>query len=124
MHWRRLVLFAVLGITACGGDTTIKVVDEDPVVVFLRPQDGTGFDPLVPVSVCLQITDEDGLENLTITVESDIDGILAASAGDLTPCDGGNAGLEVLLSGAFHTLTATAVDTRGQTGTQLSLIHI
>jgi hypothetical protein len=103
---------------ACGGDTTIKVVNEDPAVVFLRPQNGTGFDPINPVSICLQITDEDVLENLTITVESDIDGILAASAADLTPCDGGNAGLEVLLSDTLHTLTATAIDTWGQTATQ------
>jgi len=108
---RALILFPWL--LACQ-DTTIHDVDEIPTVTFIRPVDGAAFDPLLPVAFCLQIDDDGPVDELTITLESSLEGTLPV--GTTTDCDGGNAGFEQALDDGDHTLAVVAVDSRGQAG--------
>ena len=95
-------------------DATLTTVNDPPKVAFVRPGDGEVFDPLQAVEVCLTVTDETDLEDLTITLESDVDGVLVEGAASFGACVGGTLGVGLSLSDAPHRLTATVVDGRGE----------
>jgi hypothetical protein len=81
-----------------------------PDIVILSPNEGSTHDP-ASVSFCAHIFDEDPIDQLDVTLTSDVDG-------DLTPawelCAGGNFGAEIaLLTEGPHILTVDATDLAG-----------
>lgn len=93
-------------LVACG------TPDPDPAVSglevqFVLPVNGAAFDPLLPVSVCVQLLGDDGEAELTLS--SDVDGVRALPD-DFAPCEGGDLGTTIRLSDAPHTLQVSASD--------------
>ena len=106
----RLVL--LLALSACT-DASLGKIGDPPQVSIIRPGDGTAFDPLAPVELCLQVKDEASPEELEILVESDVDGVLVDSPAAFGACTGGNMGTGLALSDAEHVLTVTVIDPTG-----------
>jgi Lamin Tail Domain/Putative metal-binding motif len=111
----RAPLVALTLLTACS-DSTFQVTDKDPTVSFLQPTTGTTFVPETALQFCAQVSDEQELDTLQVTLSSDVGGELWTLDDDLQPCGGGNIGGVVLLSDANQTLTLAAVDSRDQAG--------
>lgn len=100
-------------LAACS-DGQLSTNDKAPVVTLLRPQDGAAFVPGEAVDVCTQVDDEKDASQLTFTVQTDTDGVLFS--GSPTACEGGNAGVSIVLSDNQQTLEVIVVDPGGQTG--------
>ncbi|HNH49815.1 MAG TPA: putative metal-binding motif-containing protein, partial [Myxococcota bacterium] len=112
-------LLTLLVLAACTNDSNPDVKDKPPTVTFIRPVSGTTFDPADPLSLCLQVDDELPVENLELSLQSSLDGFLWEPTEPPAECaaGGGNVELEVSLTEGTHTLSMTAIDPRGQTGT-------
>ncbi len=93
----------------------MSTANDAPVVTLIRPADGSTFDPASPVEFCVQIDDERPTDTLALTVESDVDGIVAEGAGEA--CSGGSTGWSVTLSNSPHHLSVFAIDENGGVGT-------
>jgi hypothetical protein len=91
-------------------DTSIGKLGDPPQVNFVRPSDGSSFDPLGTVEVCLQVKDEADPADLQVLLESDVDGVLVDSPAAFGACTGGNLGVGISLSAATHVLSVTVVD--------------
>ena len=78
-----------------------------PDIIILAPNEGSTHDPS-SVTFCAHIFDEDAIDQLDVTVTSDVDGVVTPTW-DL--CSGGNFGGNIVLSteGA-HNLTVSATD--------------
>ena len=100
---------ALVALVACT-DASLAKIGDPPQVNFVRPGDGTSFDPLTTVEVCLQVKDEADPAELQILLESDVDGILVDSPAAFGACTGGNLGVGIQLSDTTHVLTVTVVD--------------
>jgi len=106
VRWN-LVMMAALA--ACSNDISVADISSEPIAKIVVPVDGASFDPLEPVTFCAQI---DGGDD-TVSLASSADGILATKE-TLGPCAGGNAGIDVMLSDAPHTLEIVVTDFRGR----------
>ena len=104
---------SLLVLLACQ-DATLSSADDAPTVTILRPANGSGFDPSSPIDLCAQVDDERPPEELALSVESDVDGVLAEGEG--LACTGGNVGWNLTLSNTEHHLTVLAIDDAGQVG--------
>ena len=110
-------MVSVLLLLAACTESTVKSSDRPPEVQIIGPLDDATFDPSVPVSLCVQIDDEDSLEELSILVQSSIDGTLWQTGdSEIAGCDGGNFGLTLPLSGTTQTIGVSVIDTGGKAG--------
>jgi hypothetical protein len=101
-------------------DATLATANDAPEVTILRPAEGATFDPSVPVALCAQIDDERAADTLTLSVESDVDGEVAAGVGEA--CSGGNMGWSFTLTNRDHHLTVLAIDEAGKVGTASTFV--
>jgi hypothetical protein len=113
---RLLLLPLLLSIAACERNEHADI-DWQPEVTILAPEDHDNFEPGEPLSFCALVTDEDAVEDLIITLQSDVDDLLWSSGDSFEACGRGNIGLELELSEADHHLNLSATDSNGHTGT-------
>jgi len=97
-------------------DATLRSADDPPQVAWISPAGGTSFELGEALTLCAQVSDEDTLEDLGMTLTSTVDGTLWIQDDGWTPCAGGNLGLLEVLSPADHELVLSVVDPRGQAG--------
>ncbi len=102
-------------ITGCV-DATVSSTDDPPQVTWISPVDGAAFQPGEALTMCAQVSDEDNLEWLELTLTSSIDDVIWTHDSGFTSCPGGNVGLLLALSDSDQDLVLTAVDTRGRAG--------
>lgn len=102
-----------LSVLACRGpEISIDVLP--PEVTFVHPLDGDRFDPDTPVQLCADIEYSGTVDALEIELSSDLDGLIATDG--FGPCEAGNVGLPWTFSREVRTLTLTATDATGRSG--------
>ncbi len=97
-------------------DATVSSTDEPPQVTWVSPVDGASFQPDEAFNLCAQVSDEDSVDVLEISLSSSVDDILWTQDEGWSPCAGGNLGLLEALTDGDHDLLLTAIDTRGRAG--------
>ncbi len=108
-----MVILALL--TGCL-DATVSSTDDPPQVAWISPVDGAAFQPDEPFNLCAQVSDEDSLEWLELSLTSSIDDVIWTHDDGFDSCPSGNVGLFLGLSDADQDLVLTAIDTRGRAG--------
>ncbi len=119
----RAPLLALVALTACNGDSGIKVVNSPPNAKIIRPVDGASVDEYSAVEFVANASDDfDDDQDLTVIWSSDIDGEFPGPF----RVEGGQSLFETAnLSAGNHTITILVVDSRddsAQDSIQLTVV--